>query len=165
MTTDQPSPSPKSRPLKWLATLAVLGAILIFSTGSHAMGKMYLFSEVRGTVTHKGQPVQGAQLEREYRWAWKNEVGKDAAVTDAKGQFSFPSVVRSSFLGSFLPHEPMVQQTILIQHQGQTYKAWMYDRGNYQDLGELKGKPIVLKCDLDAPLSHKSGIYGICEIV
>ena len=91
--------------------------------------------------------------------------GSDAAVTDAKGQFSFPSVVRSSFLGSFLPHEPMVQQTILIQHQGQTYKAWMYDRGSYQDLGELKGKPIVLKCDLDAPLSHKSGIYGICEIV
>lgn len=151
--------------MKWLAPLGVLGAILIFSTGSHAMGKMYLFSEVHGTVTHKGQPVQGAQLEREYRWAWKDEVGKDAAVTDAKGQFSFPSVVRSSILGSFLPHEPMVQQTILIKHQGQTYKAWMYDRGNYKDLGELKGKPIVLKCDLDAPLSHKSGIYGICEIV
>ncbi len=150
---------------RWLAPLGILAFLLIFSTGSHAMGKMYLFSEVRGTVTQKGQPVQGAKVEREFRWAWKDETGRDAVVTDAKGQFAFPTVSRSSLLGSLLPHEPMVQQTILIKHQDQTYKAWMFDRGNYKDRGELNGKPIVLKCDLDAPLSHKGAVYGICEIV
>lgn len=129
------------------------------------MAKMVLFSAVRGTVLENGRPVSGATIEREFRWAWKDEVGTDHAVTSAQGEFSLPPIVRSSFLGSLLPHEPMVRQTILIRHAGKTYKAWMFDKGNYDDNGELKGRPIVMRCRLEAePVRQQGELFGICEL-
>lgn len=139
--------------------------VLFFFAGvSNAMADMYLFSEVDGLVVKGGVPVTGAAVEQEYRWAWKDEVGTKQVKTDAEGKFRFPAVVKSSFFGSFLPHEPMVRQTILIKHDGNVYKAWMFDKGNYQNNGELKGKPISLYCDLDDDLSHKGEAYGICQL-
>jgi len=128
------------------------------------MGKMYLFSEITGVVVKSSAPVQDATVEQEYRWAWKDETGKEQVKTDSQGNFSFPAIVRNSFFGSLLPHEPMIRQTLLIKHEGQVYKAWMFDKGNYDQNGELKGKPISLYCDLDEPLSHKGDVYGICQL-
>ena len=130
----------------------------------NAMADMYLFSEVNGVVVKGGTPVSGAIVEQEYRWAWKDEAGTKQTKTDAAGIFQFPAVVKSSFFGSLLPHEPMVRQTLLIKHDGNVYKAWMFDKGNYKNNGELGGKPISLHCDLDDPLSHKGEVYGICQL-
>ena len=47
------------------------------------MASMVIFSAVSGKVLQAGQPVAGAVVEREFRWAWKEENGKDAATTDA----------------------------------------------------------------------------------
>lgn len=129
-----------------------------------AMGTMCLFSEVRGVVLQHGKPVQGATIEQEFQWAWKSEEGRKAVVTDGEGKFYFPAITRSSFFGSLLPHEPMIRQTILIKYAGKTHKAWMFDKGNYDENGELKGKPIALRCELDAEPSHKGEVYGICEL-
>ncbi len=128
------------------------------------MSKMYLFSEVKGIVVNKGVPIEGAIVEQEFRWAWKDEVGMEQTKTDAEGKFSFPAVVRSSFFGSLLPHEPMVTQTILIKFDGNVYKAWMFDKGDYKENGELNGKAISLYCELEEPLSHKDNVYGICQL-
>ena len=128
------------------------------------MGKMVLFSAVRGKVLLAGKPIQGAVVERDFRWAWKDENGRDNATTDASGDFSLPAVVRSSFLGSLLPHEPMVRQTILITYGGKTYKAWMFDKGNYADNGELQGRPIVMTCRLETEPQRRGEVYGICEL-
>lgn len=148
-----------------LVTTVVLVIVLFLgSGGANAMGKMYLFSNVRGLVQYKGQPVPGAIVQQEFRWAWKGEVGREEVKTDAKGEFSFPVITRTSFFGSLLPHEPMIQQTILIKHGGQTYKAWMFDKGDYASDSELNGKPIFLFCDLDSQPSHKGSVYGICEL-
>ncbi len=131
------------------------------------MGKMYLFSAVHGVVVHKGKPVEGATVEWEYFWHLKDQKAVAEVKTNAKGEFQFPEATGSSFLGSFLPHEPIVEQTIRIKVGDKTYMAWAYNRSNYDKLSELGGKPISLICDLDSPPSHKGPddrVYGICEL-
>lgn len=127
------------------------------------MAKMVLFSAVSGTVLSGGQPVAGAIVEREYRWAWKPETGTDRTETNARGEFSLPAIARSSQMGSLLPHEPNVRQTILIKHNGQTYKAWMFDKGNYKSEGEI-GRPIIMICRIDSEPSHRGDVFGICDL-
>lgn len=145
-----------------------LGWILLFFIyfigESQAMAQMYLFSEVHGVVTHQGKPVVGAIVEQHYVWHWKNERGQTQVNTDAEGKFRFPAIVKSSLMASVLPHEKIIEQTILIKHEGNTYKAWVFDKSNYNQNGELKGKPIVIECELQNPLTHKGDIYGICEL-
>ncbi len=127
------------------------------------MGKMCLFSAVRGVVLDHGKPVAGATIERSYHWAWKDQAGGDSTVTDDKGGFAFPAIWGHSLLGSLLPHEPFVEQTILIHHAGNTYKAWMLDKRNYKENGELGERPVSLVCRLEAEIEHHGKVYGICE--
>jgi hypothetical protein len=58
----------------------------------------------------------------------------------------------------------MVRQTILIKHAGQTHKAWMFDKANYDDNGELQGKPIRLTCRLESHPTRRGDVFGICEL-
>jgi hypothetical protein len=133
-------------------------------TKGNAMAKMVLFSTVEGTVTLADKPVVGAVIEREFDWAWKSEKGRDSVTTDAAGGFSMPPIVRSSFLGSLLPHEPVIRQSITIKANGKAYEAWLYNKHNYDDKGELAGKPMKLVCRLETePKRRGDGIYGICE--
>lgn len=127
------------------------------------MANKVLFSPVQGVVLSGGQPVAGARIDREFIWAWKDEKGGDSTVTDAAGRFSFPEIARSSFFGSFLPHEISVQQAIYIRHAGQTYDAWFLEKKNYDALGEI-GRPIVLTCALETPKHHSGDVFGICEL-
>ncbi len=127
------------------------------------MAKMVIFSAVQGKVTQAGKPVAGALVEREFRWAWKQETAVDSTQTNAAGQFSLPTIERGTLMGSLLPHEPNIRQTILIKHAGKTHKAWMFDKGNYKPLGEI-GKPIVMTCRLEAEPTHRGEVFGICEL-
>lgn len=145
------------------AGLALLVGGLLLATQGTAMAKMVMFSAVSGKVLQDGKPVAGAQVEREFRWSWKSETGSDSAVTNVAGEFRLPVIERSSFMGSVMPHEPLVRQTILIKHGGKTHKAWMYDKGNYKLDGEL-GKPIVMTCRLEKEPTHTGDVFGICEL-
>lgn len=146
----------------WIAALAC-ALMLTTVDEANAMGKMCLFSAVRGVVLDHGKPVVGARIERSYKWAWNDQTGGDETVTDGKGAFGFPAIWGHSLLGSLLPHEPVVDETILIHHAGQAYKAWMFTRGNYTENGELNGRPIVLVCRLEAEVTHHGQVYGMCE--
>jgi len=128
-----------------------------------------LFSEIRGRVMQDGKPVSGAEVERSYRWHWKDQVGADKTTTDTHGEFSFPAVTGSTFLGSLMPHEPVIEQTIIIRTGGNEYQAWKYSKHNYDANGEFPGRTLRLRCDLaDAPTYHlidtkaKLGYQGIC---
>jgi len=131
------------------------------------MGKLYLFSEVRGVVMHNGKPIAGAAVAQSYRRGDQN--GRADTKTNERGEFHFPAVIRNSFWASILPHEPFIEQSILIQHDGLTYQAWTYDKRNYRQDGEL-GKPISLHCALESPpkrieiLSKVNSVFGICEL-
>ena len=140
-----------------------LVAIREFIISRKSMGGLQTDLESR-VLDQRGQPVPGAQIERSYSWTWKKQQGTDQASTDAQGRFQFPAMQGSSFFGGFLPHEPMVEQTILIHHGGKTYKAWMFDKRNYEQNGELAGKPIVLSCSLETEPRHSGKVFGICEL-
>jgi hypothetical protein len=145
---------------------ALCGMLALFVAAQEsAMAKMVIFSAVSGKVLQDGKPVPGATVEREFRWSWKDEIGKDSTTTGAGGEFSFSKIERSSFLGSLLPHEPVVRQSLTIQHGGKAYEAWLLNKHNYNDNGEVGGKPLRLVCRLEAtPGKHAGGYYGICEL-
>lgn len=128
------------------------------------MADIYLFSNVEGRVLLDGQPVPNVEVEQEFIWAWNDEKGVVRVMTDADGRFSFPAVTRKSFWASLLPHDAGVRQTILLHHNGQIYKGWMANKGNYALNGELDGKPIVLTCDLADSPAHVGDVYGICRL-
>lgn len=130
------------------------------------MGKVCLFSAIHGVVLDHGAPVTGATITRDYTWVWGNKKARDATTTNAQGAFALPAIWDQMWLGSFLPHEPFVEQTVLVEHAGQTYRAWLFTRGNYTDQGEVSG-PIQLVCRLEAPEKHYGPtrqVYGICEL-
>ncbi len=152
--------------MNWRLLAAALGVCvgLVTAFSEDAMADLTIFSAVQGQVTSGGQPVAGATVERSWRWMWKKEDGADSAMTAADGSFAFPAIARRSLFGSLVPHEPFVEQTMLIRFQGQTFKAWMLDKRNYEANGELDGKPIRLICRLEAPFQRHGRVSGICEI-
>lgn len=150
----------------WLKPVAAFGLALLMTTTAceaYAMGKMCLFSAVKGVVLDHGAPVEGAVIERSYKWAWKDQSGSDSATTDMQGAFSLPAIWGRSLLGSILPHEPFVTQTILVKYKGKSYEAWLSDKRGYEENDELDGRPISLMCRLEAEPARHGKVFGICE--
>lgn len=130
-----------------------------------AMAKMVIFSAVQGQVLLAGKPVVGAVLERRFNWGWKDENGGDSAQTNAAGEFSLPLIERSSFLGAVLPHEPVIRQQIDLRHEGKTYEIWMHIKRDYERDTEGEGKPIRVRCQLDAQPAKHGKVMGLCEFL
>lgn len=128
------------------------------------MAKLVIFSAVDGRVLLDGQPVAGAVVERKFKWGWKDETGTDRATTGSDGTFSLPAIERSSLLGSLLPHEVVIDQTLVIAFAGKTYKAWALFKRDYDNNSELGGKPLKLTCRLDKPPARRGNLFGICEL-
>jgi hypothetical protein len=126
-----------------------------------------MFSEVRGVVQKNTAPVAGAKVKREYTWAWDSKKVQEETVSDAAGNFSFPMARKTSVISGILPHEPVISQLITISVEGKDYIAWDFRKHNYDDQGELRGKPINIACDLTRkPASGyiNDDIYGICQL-
>lgn len=162
------------RGFRWRAVVAGLTALLM-TVGvqeAEAMGRMCLFSAVRGVVLDHGKPVQGALITRNYFWHWKDRRGADETVTDAQGRFELPAIWGRSLLGAILPHQTFVEQKIAIQYGGKDYVAWRFIRSTYEENSELFGKPIDLRCSLEREPARQRleqnhvehDIYGICEM-
>lgn len=130
---------------------------------------MVIFSEVHGQVLEAGKPVAGATVARSWDWAWGKEKSGDKTVTDAQGRFSLPLVTRRSFLGSILPHEPSVWQTMTVTRGGETIDVWKVMRRNYLPGGEPDpakgGGAIRVECHLDADMTHDKAVYGRCRLM
>lgn len=127
------------------------------------MAKMVIFSAFNGQVLLDGKPVAGAVVERKFKWGWKDETDTDRVTTAGDGGFSLPAIERSSLLGSLLPHEVVIDQTMTIQHAGKTYKAWALFKRDYDNNSELNGKPINITCRLEKPPARHGSVFGICE--
>ena len=135
-----------------------------------AMGQKVMFSEVEGEVIRNGTPVAGAAVEREFHWSWNDKRGADQATTDSAGRFRLPQLTQGSWFAGLVPHEAVIQQKILIRHEGKVYEAWVYTKNNYDRQGELGGRALRLRCDLATePRRVESGPYGdgyfgICDL-
>ena len=106
--------------------------------------------------------------------------GKYILMGDADGSYDFITVkpgayldpltgrmraphINLSLLGSLLPHEVVIDQTMTIQHDGKTYKAWALFKRDYDNNSELNGKPINITCRLEKPPARRGSVFGICE--
>jgi hypothetical protein len=143
--------------------LAALALAALLGMQGQAMANKVIFSAVSGQVLLQGQPVAGAQVARSARW--DNEQAEDGAATSADGRFSLPPITRKrGLLESILPSEPFIEQSILIQHGGKTYKAWVFRKRNFRDDGELDGRPIRMTCRLDSEPQSRGKVFGVCEL-
>ena len=124
--------------------------------------KKVMFSEVTGVVTLNGQPVKGAEIDQVYQWAWDDKKEEAKATTDAQGMFKFPLREKSGIVSSVMPHEPVIFQQIVIKYQGKDYVAWQHSKHNYDLDGELKGKKLVLRCELSDETRNDGNVFGIC---
>jgi hypothetical protein len=65
----------------------------------------------------------------------------------------------------------VIEQDIVINHEGASYKAWHYHKREYEECGELRGelkkRPITLLCDLKSGFRRHEvggGYSGIGEL-
>lgn len=148
----------------WLAVLT-LG---LFTHG-HAMAffkPFTLFSDMEGIILLDGQPVEGVEVRQNYFWHWGDKKGTNLTTTDAKGRYHFPAITGRSITANLLPHEPVIDQDVTFVYKGKTFRGWFHSKHNYEDMGELGGKPLRLVCDLkDEPVGRPEiGSYGICTV-
>jgi len=154
-----------------LALLVILSATL-FLTPQKGIA-MSLFGEkqniviaspIEGTITHKGQPVVGAQVEQFLRW--KDEDGETRTVeTDKSGQFQLPvreDTVKISSLSRFVIH-----QKITVHYQGEETVIWSLGTAHRELYGELGKKPEGLHCELTGdPITRELEdglLYTLCQ--
>lgn len=150
--------------LKQIMTAGAMITCLLAQAKALASENFNVFSEVYGVVMVDGNPVAGATVERYYRW--KQEKVFDKTTTDEQGRYHFPEIVRHSLIWSILPHEARISQSINIYHEGSVYSGWYHVKGNYDRNGELKGRPLKLKCDLRSPEGPHAETqhYGVCSV-
>lgn len=78
--------------MKYINKLFVIVLLAVISIGkADAMTKTYLFSEVKGVVLKQGILVEVAVAEQEFRWVWKDEVGRGQAKLMWQGKLVFQS--------------------------------------------------------------------------
>lgn len=124
-----------------------------------------VFSKVEGVVLEDGNPVQGAEVERYYKWGGgSNRPIINRVKTDEQGIFNFPATYEHSIIASIFPIQPSINQKIIIQYQSKSYEAYLFWKSNYQENGELDGKPLHLVCDLKNEPSRMGGFYGVCTL-
>ena len=145
----------------WMSVGAAV--VLLGCLQGTAMAKMVMWSAMKGRVLMNGQPASGAVLKRNFFWHWKSENGSDETKANAAGEFSFSAIERSSFMGGLLPHEPVVEQSMVIEYQGKSYKAWGYFKHDYDHNGENRGRPIDVTCHLEAERAMHGDVMGLCD--
>jgi hypothetical protein len=148
-----------------LGMLTCAALSYFFSVEVNAMSvTKTLFSKVHGVVLNHGKPVPDAVITRSYNFGWTDEEKTESTTAARDGSFHFERVSRFSLATSLIPHEPSVSQTIKIHHDGKEYIAWHLLKHNYEDNGELGGKPINIVCELTrAPdIDPQTKVAGIC---
>ena len=145
----------------WMALALV--ALVVGVLHALPMSRVVLWSPMSGRVLMNGRPAAGAVLQREWFWHWKDRRARDTAIADADGAFSFPLPAGRSLAGALLPHEPVIEQVMDVQWQGESYRVWSRFSHSYTLNAENAGRPVVVTCRLDAPRAVRGGVNGRCE--
>jgi len=125
--------------------------------------KIYVFSDVTGTVLLKDKPVEGAVIIRTADHE-EDKVYTDRRTTDANGHFTFPPIstysLRPIILGT------IVRQEIIIRYDGKEYLAWTTIKMNNHIYGELNdaGKENPAKLNLTCELTNNQKGYEVIKL-
>src|SRR5690554_3292704 len=119
--------------------------------------KLYLMSEISGTITLNGEPAAGAKLKRIVSKAYSRSELTDEAITDANGYFTMPAVTQRKFVQKIFPMEFVVPSEIYVTYQGKEYFIWTSTKRKSEKNVENRGKPLVVRCEL----TNEDEIYWI----
>lgn len=110
--------------------------------------KLYLMSEISGTITLNGEAAAGAQLKRTVGKAFSRGEVTDETTTDGNGYFSLPAVIQRKLIPNIIPAEFVVPSEIYVIYQGKEYFIWTSTKREPEKNTENKGKPLVVRCEL-----------------
>jgi hypothetical protein len=139
----------KKRIFYAISVLALLLGVSIM--GISDVGKVCLFSAMSGVITLDGKPVANARLVRKAEHGAKS----DEATTDKEGNFKFPAMYKRT-VAKYLPQEFVVHQEIVVSYNNKEYQLWEGVKGAPEENVESKGKPLVVKCELNREVNHLS---------
>lgn len=109
------------------------------------VGKVCLFSEISGVITLDGKPVVNAKLIRTVN---KEKDITDVTTTDEHGHFSMPAIFERT-ITKMLPMEFAVSQLIKVEYNNKEYSMWEGVKRKEEANSESRGKPLVVKCELN----------------
>jgi hypothetical protein len=122
-----------------------------------------LCSQFNGVLlSSEGEPMRGVRIERVWTWSFTGESAKDEALSDDQGRFRFERVTRSSLFSSIVPHEPEIRQEIKAHAPNGAVVLWGHAKHNYDDNGELRGRPIKVVCGIEKAPPGEVLYYGTC---
>lgn len=110
--------------------------------------KLYLMSEISGTITLNGEPAAGATLRRIVGKAHSRAQVTDETTADDKGFFHLPAVTERKLIHKIFPMEFVVPSEIYVTYQGKEYFIWTSTKREPEKNTENKGKPLVVQCEL-----------------
>lgn len=141
-----------------LFVFALFSSLAYINTG-FAMAPFFskteavLFSPLKGTLTHKGEPAANAEITLLLRW--KDEKGETFHYrANEKGEFSIPehkSTYRDNPLSQLV-----ILQRITVVHDGSEHLIWSLSKMNGDLFGELGRAPDDLTCELTNELETYS---------
>lgn len=112
--------------------------------------KLYLMSEISGTITLNDQPAAGAKLKRIVSKADSRSEITDETSTDTNGYFFLPAVIQRKLIPNIIPAEFVVPSLIFVTYQGKEYKIWSSTKREPEINTENRGRPLVVQCELTA---------------
>ncbi|MFC3283750.1 DUF6795 domain-containing protein [Litchfieldella rifensis] len=131
-----------------MKTLILMLVILLFGLAIvmtfFDIGKAYVFSPTRITITLNQEPLKGAKVIR--RWDW-NKQGEDHAFTNEEGVVELPEIRRRG-ITQFILAEFVAAQQIMVLVDDKEERIWSYSKRASGENAELGGKPLVLNCEL-----------------
>ncbi|MCP4432360.1 MAG: DUF4198 domain-containing protein [Gammaproteobacteria bacterium] len=110
--------------------------------------EVVLFSPLEGILTFEGKPLTGVKIERKLSWFDKSESEEDFVVTDSQGRFTLPLVKKTLKLSNLVHF--VVSQEIHAIYNGEPIVIWAMGKSSKIEYGELGGKPVNLKCELNS---------------
>jgi hypothetical protein len=105
-----------------------------------------LFSEVKGKVLLNGQPLAGLEIIQRFSWFGVDDASR-TTTTDSSGFYSFPAIL-SAKKQPRKEKDIFIWQTIETTYNEKEVVLWQTTKYNFQDNGELGGRPIVLNHEL-----------------
>lgn len=126
------------------------------------IGKVCLFSAISGVITLDGKPVANARL---VRTGDRDGPKIDETMTDSQGNFAFPAMHERT-IAKFLPQEFVASQKIIVHYDNKQYEMWSAVKRQPEENVESRGKPLVVKCELNAEqqliIVNGSPIHSLC---
>lgn len=110
--------------------------VLVLFVGCGGPTTRCLVSPLSGTIVADGKPVEGAKVTRKYHSHWYNKEVEEVVHTNGEGFFEFKGAWKKALID--VVHQPVIQQLVIVEHNGTNCTVFDVPKLNYDVFGELK---------------------------